>query len=83
MFQPFIEEAITVAQLQDALEKRTIENKELKKDIVKLKEELHNVKTRNKKLCQILGQGESEFLLIYLIIIPFLFLYFLMLTAML
>ncbi|XP_066994412.1 G kinase-anchoring protein 1 isoform X2 [Anabrus simplex] len=58
--EPFIQEVITVAQLQDSLEKRNKENTELKEEIVKLKEELHNVKTRNKKLCQILAQGEMR-----------------------
>ncbi|PSN51397.1 hypothetical protein C0J52_04461 [Blattella germanica] len=61
--EPFIQEAITIAQFEDTLEKRNKEIKSLKEEVVKLKEELHNVKTRNKKLCNILAQGESKFLL--------------------
>jgi regulator of replication initiation timing len=58
--QPFIQEAITIAQFEDTLEERNKEIKSLKEEVVKLKEELHNVKTRNKKLCNILALGESK-----------------------
>lgn len=58
--EPFIQEAITIAQFEDTLEKRNKEIKSLKEEVVKLKEELHNVKTRNKKLCNILAQGEMK-----------------------
>jgi hypothetical protein len=65
--QPFIQEAITIAQFEDTLEKRNKEIKSLKEEVVKLKEELHNVKTRNKKLCNILALGESKHIVFYLI----------------
>lgn len=58
--QPFIQEAITIAQFENTLEERNKEIKSLKEEVVKLKEELHNVKTRNKKLCNILALGESK-----------------------
>lgn len=58
--EPFLQETITVAQLEDRLEKRTLENKALKEEVIKLKEELHSVRTRNKKLCNILAQGEMK-----------------------
>ncbi|GLG94880.1 G kinase-anchoring protein 1 [Gryllus bimaculatus] len=58
--EPFIQETITVAQLEDRLEKRNQENKALREEVIKLKEELHNVKSRNKKLCNILALGEMK-----------------------
>jgi regulator of replication initiation timing len=62
LLQPFIQEAITIAQFEDSLEERNKEIRSLKEEIVKLKEELRNVKTRNKKLCNILALGESKYL---------------------
>ncbi|XP_021941709.1 G kinase-anchoring protein 1-like isoform X2 [Zootermopsis nevadensis] len=58
--EPFIQETITIAQFEDTLEERNKEIKSLKEEVVKLKEELHNVKTRNKKLCNILALGEMK-----------------------
>lgn len=58
----FSQEALTLAQYEDALEKRDREIAELKEEIVKLKDDLVNVKTRNKKLCQILANGESMYM---------------------
>lgn len=58
--EPFIQEAITIAQFENTLEERNKEIKSLKEEVVKLKEELHNVKTRNKKLCNILALGEMK-----------------------
>ncbi|XP_043465485.1 G kinase-anchoring protein 1-like [Leptopilina heterotoma] len=51
---------ITSAQLRVELEKRDDIIKELKDDVFKLKEELSQVKNRNKKLYQILAQGEMK-----------------------
>lgn len=58
--EPFIQEAITIAQFEDTLEERNKEIRSLKEEVMKLKEELHNVKTRNKKLCNILALGEMK-----------------------
>lgn len=58
--EPLINDAITIAQYEDQIERRDKEILELKKEITRLKEELRNVKTRNKTLCQILGQGEMR-----------------------
>lgn len=58
--EPFIDEIITAAQFKDRLDQCSKENAELKEEVVRLKEELQNVKTRNKKLCHILGQGEMK-----------------------
>nr|CAD7259776.1 unnamed protein product [Timema shepardi] len=58
--EPFIQEAITKAQLEDSVERKDKEIIALKEDVVKLKEELHQVKTRNKKLCNILALGEMR-----------------------
>jgi uncharacterized membrane protein len=66
MFQPFIQEAITIAQYQDLLEKRDEEVGALKLELERLQTELQNVRKRNSKLCNILAQGESE----YFFIIP-------------
>ena len=66
VLQPFIQEAITIAQFEDTLEKRNKEITFLKEEVVKLREELHNVKTRNKKLCNILALGESKIIIVLL-----------------
>ncbi|XP_075218799.1 G kinase-anchoring protein 1-A-like [Lycorma delicatula] len=58
--EPFVNDAIVIAQFEDQIERRDKEIGELKEEITRLKEELHNVKTRNKTLCQILGQGEMK-----------------------
>ncbi|XP_049938160.1 G kinase-anchoring protein 1-like [Schistocerca serialis cubense] len=58
--EPFLNELLLVAQLQDALEKKKEENELLKQEIAELREELLNVRTRNKKLCQILAHGEMK-----------------------
>ncbi|XP_033226068.1 G kinase-anchoring protein 1-like [Belonocnema kinseyi] len=51
---------ITSAQLRAKLEKRDDLIKELREEVRKVREELTNVKNRNKKLYQILGQGEMK-----------------------
>lgn len=51
---------ITSAQLRVELEKRDDVIKELKEEVDKLKGELSQVKNRNKKLYQILAQGEMK-----------------------
>jgi regulator of replication initiation timing len=71
LLQPFIQEAITIAQFEDTLEERNKEIRSLKEEVVKLKEELHNVKTRNKKLCNILALGESKHFILLLIFIKY------------
>lgn len=59
--QPASDEVITRVQYADALERKDQEIASLKEEIVTLKQELFTVKSRNKKLCNILGQGESKF----------------------
>ncbi|CAK1581064.1 unnamed protein product [Parnassius mnemosyne] len=54
------DEVITRVQFADALEKKNQEIAALREEIVALKQELHTVKSRNKKLCNILGQGEMR-----------------------
>lgn len=51
---------ITKAQFVDALEKKDKEIHALKEEVTNLKKELLTVKSRNKKLCSILGQGEMK-----------------------
>lgn len=64
--QPDVYKAITQAQYEDALEKKDLQIASLNVKVVKHKEELHSVKTRNKRLCQILANGESKcFVYIY------------------
>lgn len=53
-------DSIRQLQKDDELEKRTAEVTELHNAIDKLKEELAQVKKRNKQLCFILGQGEMK-----------------------
>ena len=55
------DEVINRIQFAEALEKKDKEINELKKEVSTLKEELLTVKSRNKKLCNILGQGESKY----------------------
>lgn len=55
------DEVITRLQFIDALEKKNEEIAALSEEIVNLKKELFAVKSRNKKLCSILGQGESKY----------------------
>ncbi|CAB3244608.1 unnamed protein product [Arctia plantaginis] len=54
------DEIITRVQFADALERKEQEIEALKKEITSLKEELFTVKCRNRKLCNILGQGEMK-----------------------
>ncbi|CAG4935195.1 unnamed protein product [Colias eurytheme] len=54
------DEIITRVQFMDALEKKDIEIAALKQEVVRLNEALLTVKSRNKKLCNILGQGEMR-----------------------
>lgn len=58
--QPASDEIITRVQFADALERKDREIATLKEEVVSLKQELYTVKSRNKKLCNILGQGESK-----------------------
>ncbi|XP_049871672.1 G kinase-anchoring protein 1-like isoform X2 [Pectinophora gossypiella] len=54
------DEVITRVQFADALERKDKEIQALKDEITGLKQELLTVKSRNKKLCNILGQGEMK-----------------------
>ncbi|XP_068622655.1 G kinase-anchoring protein 1-like isoform X2 [Battus philenor] len=58
--QTMADEVINRVQFADALEKKNQEIAALREEVVKLKQELQTVKTRNKKLCNILGQGEMK-----------------------
>ncbi|XP_783496.2 G kinase-anchoring protein 1 [Strongylocentrotus purpuratus] len=53
-------DSIRQVQKEDKLEKKTAEVTELHESIDQLKEELTQVKKRNKQLCFILGQGEMK-----------------------
>lgn len=55
------DEVITRVQFAEALERKDKEIATLRQEVTSLKAELLTVKSRNKKLCNILGQGESEF----------------------
>lgn len=55
------DEVITRVQFMDTLEKKDKEIAGLRQELTNLKQELYTVKSRNKKLCNILGQGESKF----------------------
>lgn len=48
---------------QQKLEIQILENKSLKEELHKTRQEILTVKTRNKTLCNILGHGESNKLL--------------------
>lgn len=54
-------DVVTMNQLQARLEESNKEIFRLRTENESLQEELQHVKTRNKKLCQLLFQGESEF----------------------
>ncbi|XP_045512101.1 G kinase-anchoring protein 1-like isoform X3 [Pieris brassicae] len=54
------DEIINRVQYIEALEKKDKEITGLKQEVTRLKEELLTVKSRNKKLCNILGQGEMK-----------------------
>lgn len=56
-----IDEDITSAQLRVELENRDELVAQLRDEVQTLKDELRQVKKRNKKLYEILSQGESEF----------------------
>jgi len=60
--EPLDEEALNLVKIKDILEKKNIELDELLIENNALKEELKDVKTRNKKLCHILANGESKYL---------------------
>lgn len=66
--QPVSDEIITRVHFADTLEKKDKEIAALRQEILTLKQELLTVKSRNKKLCNILGQGESELLFIMIIV---------------
>lgn len=55
------DEVITRIQFAEALERKDKEILALTQEVKSLKEELLTVKSRNKKLCNILGQGESKY----------------------
>ncbi|KAL4704470.1 hypothetical protein ACJJTC_019569 [Scirpophaga incertulas] len=54
------DDVITRAQFLDELERKDSEIANLQQEIINLKKELLTVKSRNKKLCNILGQGEMK-----------------------
>ncbi|KAJ0175150.1 hypothetical protein K1T71_009291 [Dendrolimus kikuchii] len=54
------DEVITRVQYADALERKDKEIAVLRQEVSTLKQELFTVKSRNKKLCNILGQGEMK-----------------------
>ncbi|XP_075979289.1 G kinase-anchoring protein 1-like isoform X2 [Anticarsia gemmatalis] len=54
------DEIVTRVQFTEALERKDKEIATLKQEVTSLKEELFTVKSRNKKLCNILGQGEMK-----------------------
>lgn len=58
-----------LAQLQEELSQKNIEIENLRSENDRLREELLNVKTRYKKLCGILLQGESIMLIVLLVIV--------------
>lgn len=57
-----LDETITMAQLKQKVEKRDNVISKFKDEVEALKKELSEVKNRNKKLCNMLGQGESVYL---------------------
>ncbi|CAH0687808.1 unnamed protein product [Spodoptera exigua] len=57
---PISNEVITRLQFTDALDRKDQEIATLKEEVENLKHELFTVKCRNKKLCNILGQGEMK-----------------------
>lgn len=56
-----LDDDITSAQLRVAVEKRDEQINQLQGEVDTLKQELSQVKERNKKLYQILAHGESKF----------------------
>lgn len=66
--ESFSYEALVLAQYEDTLEKRDKEIMQLKEEIEKLKGQLYNVKSRNKKLCEIIANGESKLYIRYFIL---------------
>ncbi|XP_053611878.1 G kinase-anchoring protein 1-like isoform X2 [Plodia interpunctella] len=58
--QTLSNELITRVQFADALERKNKEIAALRQEVTSLKQELLTVKSRNKKLCNILGQGEMK-----------------------
>lgn len=56
--EPFIDEAISMAQCRVKLEEKDAEIVSLKDELAQAKEDLLKVKSRNKKLCSIIGQAE-------------------------
>ena len=59
-FQAEISEAPRLAQLQEELRESNLEVENLRSENETLRQDLLNVKTRNKKLCSILVHGESK-----------------------
>ncbi|KAL0271564.1 UNVERIFIED_CONTAM: hypothetical protein PYX00_008620 [Menopon gallinae] len=58
--ESFSQEALILAKYEDTLEKRDKEIIQLKEEVEKLKGQLYNVKNRNKKLCEIIANGEMK-----------------------
>ncbi|CAG9791077.1 unnamed protein product [Diatraea saccharalis] len=58
--QSLSDDIITRVQFIDTIEKKDKEIELLRQEITSLKQELLTVKCRNKKLCNILGQGEMK-----------------------
>lgn len=58
--EPLLDEAISIAQYQVKLEERDAEIATLREELTQVKEDLLKVKSRNKKLCSILGQSEVK-----------------------
>lgn len=54
-------EEVRTLQYQEELRKRNNEVIEVKKELDKVRDELEIVKKRNRRLCKIIGSGESEF----------------------
>lgn len=57
-------DAVTIAQFQAELEKQRVETMELRENLDQARAEIITVKTRNKKLCSLLGNCESKLILL-------------------
>lgn len=56
--EPLLDEAISIAQCRVKLEEKDAEIVSLREELAQVKEDLAKVKSRNKKLCSIIGQAE-------------------------
>lgn len=59
--RPVADEELTLARVRDDFDKKVKEVEELRDENSVLRDELKDVKNRNKKLCNILAQGESKY----------------------